>query len=82
MVTKLWFMFFTSASKFFARFSSMDYASAVLWGPVDCNFGDGVGVLAQHVPNPTPSLPGDSYPFACAVLKGYGWRWFLPKKMR
>ena len=30
-----------------------------LWGPVECNFGDGVGVLAQHVPNPVPSLPGD-----------------------
>ena len=29
-----------------------------LWGPVDCNFGDGVGILAQHVPNPAPSLPG------------------------
>ena len=27
--------------------------------PVDCNFGDGVGILAQHVPNPAPSLPGD-----------------------
>ena len=30
-----------------------------LWGPVDCNFGDGVGILAQHVPSPAPSLPGD-----------------------
>ena len=30
-----------------------------LWGPVDCNFGDGVGLLAQHRPNPAPSLPGD-----------------------
>ena len=25
----------------------------------DCNFGDGVGILAQLVPNPAPSLPGD-----------------------
>ena len=30
-----------------------------LWGPMDCNFGDGVGILVQHVPNPAPSLPGD-----------------------
>ena len=29
-----------------------------LWGPVDCNVGDGVGILMQHVPNPVPSLPG------------------------
>ena len=29
-----------------------------LWGPVDCNFGDGVGILAKHVPNPAPSLSG------------------------
>ena len=26
---------------------------------VDCSFGDGVGILVQHVPNPGPSLPGD-----------------------
>ena len=26
---------------------------------MDCNFGDGVGILAQHVPNPAPSLPCD-----------------------
>ena len=30
-----------------------------LWGQVDCNFGDGVGILAQHVPNPAPPLPSD-----------------------
>ena len=30
-----------------------------LWGPVDCNFGDGAGILAQHVPNPAQLLPGD-----------------------
>ena len=30
-----------------------------LWGPVDFNFGDVVGILAQHMPNPAPSLPGD-----------------------
>ena len=30
-----------------------------LWGPVDWNFGDGVGILVQHMPNPAPSLPGD-----------------------
>ena len=30
-----------------------------LCGPVDCNFGDGVGILAQHVPNPAPSLSVD-----------------------
>ena len=30
-----------------------------LWGPVDCNFGDGVGILVQHMPNPAQSLPGD-----------------------
>ena len=29
-----------------------------LWGPVDCNFGDGVGILTQHVPNPVPLLSG------------------------
>ena len=29
-----------------------------LWGPVDFNFGDGVGILAQHMHNPAPSLPG------------------------
>ena len=29
------------------------------WGPVDCNFGDGVGILAQHAPSPAPSFPGD-----------------------
>ena len=29
------------------------------WGPVDHNFGDGVGILVQHLPNPAPSLPGD-----------------------
>ena len=26
---------------------------------MDYNFGDGVGILVQHVPNPVPSLPGD-----------------------
>ena len=31
-----------------------------LWGPVDCNFCDGVSILAQHVPNPAPSLSGDN----------------------
>ena len=30
-----------------------------LWRPADCNFSDGVGILAQHVPNPAPSLSGD-----------------------
>ena len=30
-----------------------------LWGPVFCTFGDGVGILEQHVPNPEPSLPGN-----------------------
>ena len=30
-----------------------------LWGPVDCNFSDGVGILMQHVPNPVPLLSGD-----------------------
>ena len=30
-----------------------------LWGPVDCNFGDGVGILVQHMPNPAQLLPGD-----------------------
>ena len=29
-----------------------------LWGPADCNFADGVGILAQHVPNPASLLPG------------------------
>ena len=31
-----------------------------LWGPVNCNFGDGIDILAQHVPNPAPSLPSDN----------------------
>ena len=26
---------------------------------MDCNFGDGVGILLQHEPNPVPSPPGD-----------------------
>ena len=30
-----------------------------LLGLVDCKFGDGVGILAQDVPNPAPSLPGN-----------------------
>ena len=30
-----------------------------LWDPVDCNSGDEVGIFAQYVPNPAPSLPGD-----------------------
>ena len=30
-----------------------------LWAQVDCNFSDGDGILAQHLPNPAPSLPGD-----------------------
>ena len=30
-----------------------------LLGPVDCNFGDGADILAQNVPNPASSLPGD-----------------------
>ena len=30
-----------------------------LWGPLDCNFGDGVGILVQHVLYPAPSLSGD-----------------------
>ena len=30
-----------------------------LWGPVECNFGDGVGIHAQPVPKPAPLLPSD-----------------------
>ena len=45
--------------QFFARLSSVDHASAFPPGSVDFNFGDGVGILMQHVPNPAPSLPGD-----------------------
>ena len=30
-----------------------------LWGLVDCSFGDGVGILVQHMPDPAPLLPGD-----------------------
>ena len=30
-----------------------------LSSPVDYNFGDGAGILAQHIPNSVPSLPGD-----------------------
>ena len=26
---------------------------------MDCNYGDGVGILAQQVPNPTQLLSGD-----------------------
>ena len=30
-----------------------------LWSQVDCNFGDGVGILVQHVSSPAPSLPNN-----------------------
>ena len=30
-----------------------------LWGSADCNFGNGVDILAQHVRNPGPLLPDD-----------------------
>ena len=30
-----------------------------LWGPVDCNSGDVVGILVQHLPNAEPLLPGN-----------------------
>ena len=49
MVPQLWFIFFISASTVLHQ--------VVFWGPVDCNFGDGVGILVQHMPNPAPSLP-------------------------
>ena len=48
MVPQVWFIFFISASTILQLF---------LWGPVDCNFGDGVGIPTQHVPNPAPLLP-------------------------
>ena len=48
---------------------------------MDCNFGDGVDILAQLLPNPGPSLPADDglhiYPLAGTVLRDHGWRWFL-----
>ena len=48
MVPQLGFMIFTSAPTVFRQ---------VAFGRVV--IGDGVGILAQHVPNPAPSFPGD-----------------------
>ena len=60
MVPQLWFIVFISASTMLHQlvFSQPHFLS--LWGPVDCNFGAGVSILAQHVPNPVPSLSGDA----------------------
>ena len=51
-----------------------------LRGPVDCNFGKGVDTLAQHMPNPAPSLAGDDGLHASAMIRGHGWRWFLARR--
>ena len=56
-VPQLWFMFFISASTVLHRVVSTLPLS--LWSPVDCNFGDGVGIHVQHVLDPAPSLSGD-----------------------
>ena len=58
MVPQLWFIFFISASTVLQQVVFGRPHLFSFWGPVDCNFGDGVGILMQHVPNPVPSLPG------------------------
>ena len=58
MVPQLWFMFFSSASTFLSQVvfdrPHFRFPSGVQW----IAFCDGVGILAQHMPKPAPSLLG------------------------
>ena len=47
---------FHSISSGYLRLTTLSLSR---WGPVDCNFSDGIGILVQHMPNPLPWLPGD-----------------------
>ena len=63
--------------QFFARLSSVDHASAFRLG------SSGVGILAQHVPNPGLSLPGHDglhISLLAPVLRGHGWRRFWARR--
>ena len=48
--------------------------SLSLWGPVDCNFGDGVGTIAQHVSNPAH--------FFLVMMVSISCRWHRAKRSR
>ena len=59
MVPQLWFIFTSASSVLRQVVFGRPRFSLSLWDLVDCNFSDGVSILAQHAPNLAPSLPGD-----------------------